>query len=226
MQEIENTEEANISRIYALFDPRHEDIIMYIGKTKQPVDTRLMQHINESELGRGSRKGEWIRSILSEGVRPSIKVLVETTEDGWRLHERLQIESHLASGHPLSNSTTGGEGGKVISDETKKKMSAALIGNQRTLGYKHKEQAKIKLSLFNTGKKLSEEHKEKLRVAHKGKVISQAQRDKVSANMKGKKQPPELVAKRLAGMAKARLAKKASEALVQASLEDGFSTWQ
>ena len=54
------------------------------------------------------------------------------------------------------------------SEETKKKMSEALKGNQRTLGYKHTQEEKRRRSLRMKGKHLSEETKQKIREANIG----------------------------------------------------------
>jgi DNA mismatch endonuclease (patch repair protein) len=68
--------------------------------------------------------------------------------------------------------------GRVISEETRKKMSVALIGNTRSLGYRHSEKAKKKISVAligNTrtlgnrnfhGRRHSEESKKKMSLAH------------------------------------------------------------
>mgnify|MGYP001448989491 CR=1 FL=1 len=39
------------------------------------------------------------------------------------------------------------------SDETKRKISESLVGNQRTLGYKHSEESKEKMRVAHTGDK-------------------------------------------------------------------------
>jgi len=54
------------------------------------------------------------------------------------------------------NRSTGGEGGRagyVVSDETREKISAAMKGNQRSLGHKHTVEARAKISAANKGKR-------------------------------------------------------------------------
>jgi hypothetical protein len=93
----------------------------------------------------------------------------------------------------LRNMTYGGDGtsGRVVTEETRRKMSSSLIGrtpwNKGILGIKGtpcSESSKKKLSEAMTGKKLSEEHKKKLSDAMTGKVPSEETREKISEAMK------------------------------------------
>ena len=60
--------------------------------------------------------------------------------------------------------------GKVLSEETKLKISLAKKGQTSWMkGKHHTEESKRKLSLAHTGKVLSEEHKQKLSVVNSGK---------------------------------------------------------
>ena len=53
--------------------------------------------------------------------------------------------------------------GKVTSDETKKKISLAGMGNKRTLGHTRTEESKQKQSVAMKGRPKSEEHKQHMR---------------------------------------------------------------
>ena len=70
----------------------------------------------------------------------------------------------------LRNLTDGGEGvsGHIQSEETKRKLSKASMGNKKMLGKKHSEETKKKLVECNTGRKHSEESKRKISEATKG----------------------------------------------------------
>ena len=62
---------------------------------------------------------------------------------------------------------------RVFSKETREKLSRALIGNKRGLGYKHTEDAKRKIGLNGfhygmKGKKHTEETKNKISMSNKG----------------------------------------------------------
>jgi group I intron endonuclease len=70
-----------------------------------------------------------------------------------------------------------------ISNETRAKLSNAMIGNKRTLGYKTKDETKRKLSIIGIGKigkNHTNETKNKISKIHKGKIISQETKLKMS----------------------------------------------
>ena len=94
--------------------------------------------------------------------------------------------------------------GKVHSEETKIKLSAASKGNKNRLGKHHNSETKLKISVANkdryigrtptwlVGKQLSEEHKQKIAIAlkgkpswNKGKKMSEESRNKMSEYRKG-----------------------------------------
>lgn len=81
--------------------------------------------------------------------------------------------------------------GKKLSDSTKKKISASLIGNKHNLGNSASEETRLKMRMARIGRHLSDEARSKLREANKGKILSQETRRKISENnarpMLGKK---------------------------------------
>lgn len=103
--------------------------------------------------------------------------------------------------------------GKKMSDETRAKMSAASSGRQ------HTQETRDKIRKALLGRKCSLEHVEKNRVAHLKENrspegiekcrqaalnISPENRERLRMARLGKKQSPELVKKRMEGMARAR----------------------
>lgn len=93
---------------------------------------------------------------------------------------------HNESGHPLK--------GKHHSEETKRKMSNAHIGNKCALGHKHTEEAKRKISSSmkghispNKGKPCTEEIKQKIRDANTGKTFTDEHKQKIRNALIGKR---------------------------------------
>ena len=78
--------------------------------------------------------------------------------------------------------------GKIVSDETKLKLSKALTGKIVT------EETKEKLRQHNLGKKTSDETRQKLSVASKGKVHTEETKKKISEAKKGKGFPEKALA--------------------------------
>ena len=81
------------------------------------------------------------------------------------------------------NSTSGGES-FILNEDTRKKMSMAMMGNKNNLGHPCSEEKKIKISMAQKGKRLTENHKEKLSVAAKQRHVpcSDEKKNKLSEN--------------------------------------------
>jgi len=66
--------------IYALYDPVDGEV-RYVGRTKQPLHIRLIQHIEQARRKKNGRakftnpRVEWIRNLLEQGREPEIKLL-------------------------------------------------------------------------------------------------------------------------------------------------------
>ena len=79
--------------------------------------------------------------------------------------------------------------GKIFSEESRQKLSNSLKAyyeenESKTIGFKHSDEAKAKMSLAHTGKILTDEHKSKIgrkREANKnfGRVMPEEQKDKL-----------------------------------------------
>ena len=124
-----------------------------------------------------------------------------TEEEAFK-HEKYMISvfgrKDLGTGI-LHNKTDGGDGasGRVLSEETKKKISASNKGKIRSSGFKgkrHSIEAKIAMSNSKkgsvgtfTGKTHSEETKQKISKAFKGRTLSEEHKRKVSDALRGKK---------------------------------------
>lgn len=85
----------------------------------------------------------------------------------------------------------------VISKAGRARLSKRMLGNKNTLGWKHTEQSRAKISAANTGrpsptkgKKRSADVVEKTASAHRGRKRSEETRRRISEAMTGKKRPP------------------------------------
>jgi len=119
--------------IYSLIDPRN-GMIRYIGKTTESLSSRYSKHIyNATRHNRHSpHLCNWIRSVIAKGSHPIIGVLEEVLDDrnlgdverSWISLYRYKDLSDLV------NATDGGDGspGRIISADTRKRMSASHIG--------------------------------------------------------------------------------------------------
>jgi hypothetical protein len=107
--------------------------------------------------------------------------------------EALFVTQELVDDHMCYNLKPGGAGGgqkgRILSDETKAKLSAAQKG--RTLS----EESKAKISAAKKGKTFSEEHKAKISAVNKGKTLSEEHKAKIGAASKGRTHSEESKAK-------------------------------
>ena len=113
--------------------------------------------------------------------------------------ERVEIKNHNSLSPNGYNLTSGGETNKLISLETRRKMSEAKKdrpSNQK--GRKRSPEARRKMSEAKKGKKLSSEHRRKVSEAkkgqtphNKGKKTPPETRKKISEALKGRKRSPE-----------------------------------
>lgn len=72
-------------------------------------------------------------------------------------------------------------------EETRSKVSLSLIGNKRSLGYKHSEETKDKMSKLHLGRKHTEESKKKMSESQRGRIITKEHREKISKACLGRK---------------------------------------
>lgn len=121
----------------------------YIGKADKP-QVRLARHIIRANST--DHRGAWIRSLLAQGLRPELQILMEIPRDGWQEIEKRFIQVFRAVGMNLVNSTDGGDGGRNPSPETRAKMRLAKIG--KTLSSEIR--AKMSASQKNQSMKIRE----------------------------------------------------------------------
>ena len=90
--------------IYGLVDPRNSKI-RYVGKTGRTTK-RLWEHIRHCK--EHTKKGCWIKKLVSMGMRPRIKVLETVEESKWKHREKFWIKK-LSKNSNLTNLTKGGD---------------------------------------------------------------------------------------------------------------------
>lgn len=136
-------------KIYSLKDPITNEI-RYIGKTTGKLRDRWYSHCSSYKLEKEkSYKNSWIISLKRKGYRPEIELIEEVSQENWEFWERYWISQFLSWGYNLTNMTKGGEGN---------------IGGKGSLGYKHTEEAKRRISLKNSREK-SLEWKQKVKTS-------------------------------------------------------------
>lgn len=139
--------------IYALIDPETNKI-RYIGQTIN-VKRRYRQHLSAKDTNK--HKFNWINSLKSKNLKPLIKVIGIYDRSIIDNMERFWIDYCKRIGCKLVNCDSGGNGKKVVSEETRKKISMANKGKTNMLGYRHTEECKKLMSETRKGIKQSQE---------------------------------------------------------------------
>lgn len=181
--------------IYFLRHPSTNEI-RYVGKTNNPK-RRIIQHIHTAKYKlRKSHCCFWIGSILKTNKEPIMQIINWfNSEQDCNNAEKLIIDNFRKTGINLTNLTDGGEGqcGRVMSEETKNKISQTKLKNGNPQKGKPRElSVRIKISAANKGRKLSLEHRAKLSQAKKGRTIPIETRIKMSIAGKTRASIPEI----------------------------------
>lgn len=174
--------ESLITYIYVLKDPTSDEV-RYVGKTVKPIQQRFRLHIWEAKNGGRTRKNNWIKSLLNQGLLPTIECIEVVEGDSWVDREKHWISHYRKFGN-LTNHTDGGEGlaGHRHSEETKLKMS---INNGKPMtGKTMPEETKKKISSTLKGREFTEDHKRKISEAQIGREISSSTKEKISDSLK------------------------------------------
>lgn len=163
--------------IYSLICPL-ENRIRYIGKTVNNPLKRLSRHKKDAKSEKISHKISWLKKLDGLGLLESLEIKIVEECDINKIDER---EIYWISKIPdLVNTTPGGECGSLnykhtesaknkisesakrgykMSDEGKKNIGIAQIGNKKRLGKKHKRESLIRMSnsikeSFKNGRKI------------------------------------------------------------------------
>lgn len=194
-----------MSCIYVLLCPI-TGAVRYVGKTDQPLEDRLKQHIIEAKLAKVGKRGEWLRSLIAQGLQPIIEHDADIRDDEvWQEVERERISYYLSIGCDLVNGTAGGEGlykpteavlasmrrphtlspeGMAIQQANALRMAAGNVGSKRT------PETRALMAEIASGRKASAETKAKMSVQRKGAAKSPEWKAAIAlGRLNGKKRP-------------------------------------
>lgn len=143
----------DIHYIYTLINPRNNQVF-YVGMSKNPK-RRLNGHITASKLDKYKRH-KYIKSLLTIGIRPVIKIIDCIDGDGWKELERFYIDYYKAIGYELVNVAPGGGSypnwsGKKHTEETKHKISEGNKGKPKQKGKRGKQKNPQTTSRWDKG---------------------------------------------------------------------------
>lgn len=158
---------------------KSDPTIRYIGITTRNIDKRLRQHALAAKNGKDLPVYRWWRK------HDDITYVIIHKVDN--LNELFKLErDEIASRDNLLNCTAGGEGlvspsaatrakmsatrtGKKLSAQHRANMSLSKIGNTNTLGYKHRDESKQKMSKARKGVLKTKEHSAKIAESQRNK---------------------------------------------------------
>jgi len=135
---------ADVIYIYALVDPRNEDV-RYIGKTGN-LEKRLRAHLRADPSEKSPLKNAWINQLKSLGLKPKQQILEQCSVDNWQERERYWQLFYEGLHAPLTNLRVCGEGRSYYSctDEFREKMK--VINREINSRPEVKKQASLVLS--------------------------------------------------------------------------------
>jgi len=177
--------------IYALFDPLDPDAIRYIGYAHN-VKKRLNRHLLRAVRSLDpTHKERWICKLIDEERLPSFRILefLDCCRGDKLLAEREQywIRHARENNHDLTNATDGGEGWSNPSEETRRRISAALKDKPKTAAHRA---AVVAARRARNNYAHTQTTRDKLAAAQRGKTLSEETKRKMSAVQKGRKHGP------------------------------------
>jgi hypothetical protein len=117
--------------IYGLHDPR-DGKLRYVGQTSVCPTSRLRKHISTAKRSQ-THCAYWIRQLLSNDLRPDMKIIEQVKMERRAERERYWIAYYRSLGCDLTNLTDGGEGmnGFKHTEETKRQLALMVKGKKR-----------------------------------------------------------------------------------------------
>ena len=158
---------------------------IYIGITMQEPEKRWKQ-------GEGYRSSPHFYSAIQkygwDNFEHNILFQNLTKEEACIKEQELIAKFNSSNREFGYNSTSGGEV-FVMNEETKHKISQALMGNKNGLGHPCSEEKKRKISEAQKGRTLTEEHKQKLSEAAKNRHTPCSEQAKENIRKSSHKNP-------------------------------------
>lgn len=102
--------------------------IRYIGRTKNKLSYRLSNHINTSKSNHNTYKINWIKSLLKQGLKPTINLIkeIDCTWEESHIIETYIIKEYFEKGYKLVNLVDRGSGNYGIKYKQKRSTKPIL----------------------------------------------------------------------------------------------------
>lgn len=164
--------------IYKLIDPITNEV-RYIGLTFNTLKQRLGSHLGDNGK---SHKCNWVRKLKSEGLKPIIELVEEniSSYDECCLKEEYYINFYKNLGYKLTNSASGGNKNKKMSDETRLKMSIAQKERFKNYTFFISNETKKIMSKSSKERFEKDEERQKLRISNKKYEYSKTDEQKLN----------------------------------------------
>lgn len=158
---------------------------VYIGITSQKPEQRWRN-------GEGYKSSPHFYSAIQKYGWDNFEhniLFVELTKEQACLKEQELIKEFNSMNKEYGYNSTSGGDIFVMNEETKQKISQALMGNQNNLGHSCSEEKKKKISEAQKGREFTEEHKQKLSEAAKNRHVPCSEEKKQTLKEKSHKKP-------------------------------------
>lgn len=145
--------------IYGLYEPSGR--LRYIGKANDS-EKRLKSHLADSKR-RNTPVYCWIKSLLSKGQAPTVKVLIVVASADWQSEEKRLIALHRDAGEHLLNVAEGGD--EPFCSEETRSQNAKSLNDRLAKNPKMRRLRELKRALMTSARQghLSEETRKKCR---------------------------------------------------------------
>ena len=158
---------------------------VYIGITSQKLEQRWRN-------GEGYKSSPHFYSAIQKYGWDNFEhniLFVELTKEQACLKEQELIKEYNSMNREFGYNSTSGGDIFTMNEETKQKISQAMMGNQNNLGHPCSEEKKKKISNAQKGRKFTEKHKQKLSEAAKNRHVPCSEEKKQILKEKSHKKP-------------------------------------